>query len=194
MPSLSNLQVIFLGIIATELMLFFVLDGADFGAGMATFFVGDDLAKRQQIMKVTGPVWGGNETWAVTAFAVMFAAYPGWYSALTSGYYPLIFLMLFFLIFRGVAFDYRNQWHSRHYNQFWDWALFVGSLMPPFLLGIVFSSTVSGVPIRNGFVYAGMGDILTPFSLLGGILVVLLSLNVGLARVIKKVKKTLRFS
>ena len=189
MPSLSNLQVIFLGIIATELMLFFVLDGADFGAGMATFFVGDDLAKRQQIMKVTGPVWGGNETWAVTAFAVMFAAYPGWYSALTSGYYPLIFLMLFFLIFRGVAFDYRNQWHSRHYNQFWDWALFVGSLMPPFLLGIVFSSTVSGVPIRNGFVYAGMGDILTPFSLLGGILVVLLSLNVGLARVIKKVKK-----
>ena len=189
MPSLSNLQVIFLGIIATELMLFFVLDGADFGAGMATFFVGDDLAKRQQIMKVTGPVWGGNETWAVTAFAVMFAAYPGWYSALTSGYYPLIFLMLFFLIFRGVAFDYRNQWHSRHYNQFWDWALFVGSLMPPFLLGIVFSSTVSGVPIRNGFVYAGMGDILTPFSLLGGILAVLLSLNVGLTRVIKKVKK-----
>ncbi|MCT4395408.1 cytochrome d ubiquinol oxidase subunit II, partial [Lacticaseibacillus paracasei] len=130
MPSLSNLQVIFLGIISTELMLFFVLDGADFGAGMATFFVGDDLSKRQQIMKVTGPVWGGNETWAVTAFAVMFAAYPGWYSALTSGYYPLIFLMLFFLIFRGVSFDYRNQWHSRHYNRFWDWALFIGSLMP----------------------------------------------------------------
>ena len=77
---------------------------------MATFFVGDDLSKRQQIMKVTGPVWGGNETWAVTAFAVMFAAYPGWYSALTSGYYPLIFLILFFLIFRGVSFDYRNQW------------------------------------------------------------------------------------
>lgn len=63
MPSLSNLQVIFLGIISTELMLFFVLDGADFGAGMATFFVGDDLSRRQQIMKVTGPVWGGNETW-----------------------------------------------------------------------------------------------------------------------------------
>ncbi|QVI34790.1 cytochrome d ubiquinol oxidase subunit II [Lacticaseibacillus chiayiensis] len=188
MPSLSNLQVIFLGIISTELMLFFVLDGADFGAGMATFFVGDDLSQRQQIMKVTGPVWGGNETWAVTAFAVMFAAYPGWYSALTSGYYPLFFLMLFFLIFRGVAFDYRNQWHSRHYNRFWDWALFIGSLIPPFLLGIIFSSTVSGVPIRNGFVYASMGDILTPFTLLGGILAVLLSLNVGLTRVIKKVK------
>ncbi|HAJ53625.1 MAG TPA: cytochrome d ubiquinol oxidase subunit II, partial [Lactobacillus sp.] len=77
--------------------------------------------------------------------------------------------------------------HSRHYNQFWDWALFIGSLMPPFLLGIVFSSTVSGVPIRNGFVYASMGDILTPFSILGGILAVLLSLNVGLTRVIKKV-------
>ena len=95
--------------------------------------------------------------------------------------------MLFFLIFRGVSFDYRNQWHSRHYNRFWDWALFIGSLMPPFLLGIIFSSTVSGVPIRNGFVYASMGDILTPFSILGGILAVLLSLNVGLNRVIKKV-------
>ena len=32
MPSLSNLQVIFLGIIATELMLFFVLDCAYFAA------------------------------------------------------------------------------------------------------------------------------------------------------------------
>ncbi|MCI2172191.1 cytochrome d ubiquinol oxidase subunit II [Schleiferilactobacillus perolens] len=190
MADLSHLQIIFLLLIATELMLFFVMDGADFGAGMATFFVGDDDAARNQIMKVTGPVWGGNETWAVTAFAIMFAAYPGWYTAVT-GYYIPVFLILLFLMFRGVAFDYRNQWHSRHYNRFWDWALMIGSLIPPFLFGLIFSSMISGVTIRNGYVHASVGDLLTFFNLAGGVLAVVLSLTIGLARIIKKVPETL---
>lgn len=190
MLSLSHLQIFFLGLIATELMLFFVLDGADFGAGMATFFVGDNDRERNQIMRVTGPVWGGNETWAVTAFAVMFATYPGWYTAFT-GYYLAVFLILLFLMFRGTAFDYRAQWHTRHYNRFWDWALIIGSLVPPFLFGLIFASTVSGVTVRNNVVYASWGDVLTVFNILGGLLAVVLSLNIGLARIMKKVPTAL---
>ncbi len=77
---------------------------------------------------------------------------------------------------------------QRHYNQFWDWALFVGSLMRPLLLGIVLSLTVSGVPIRNGFVYAGDGRYPIPFSR-WPVITVLLSCDVGLTRVIKKLEK-----
>ncbi|MCD2257435.1 cytochrome d ubiquinol oxidase subunit II [Lactobacillus sp. CC-MHH1034] len=187
MLELTNLQVILLAVIAIELVLFFVLNGADFGAGVATLFANNDAQQRNAIVKVSGPVWGGNEAWLVVALATMFAAFPGWYSALASGYYLVFLLVLFFFIFRGVAFDYRNQWHAKAMNRFWDWGLFFGSLVPPFLIGLVFTSSFSGIPIKNGFVYANFFDIVTPFSLVGGLMAVILSLDIGLARVIKKV-------
>ncbi len=190
MTNVTHLQVIFMAVIAVEIMLFFVMNGTDFGAGIATAFV-KDQQDRNEIVKTSEPVWGGNETWIVAGLALMFGTFPGWYAALESGYYLFFIGILFFFILRGVAFDYRNAWQKTFYNRFWDWGLFLGSLLPPFLFGIILSSMVSGVPMKDGFVYAGFGDVVTLFSLLGGILAVVLSINIGLSRVIKKVSDPL---
>ncbi|MHC5247113.1 cytochrome d ubiquinol oxidase subunit II [Enterococcus sp. LJL90] len=193
MSSPTNLQFALFILVSIELTMFFILGGTDFGAGMATFFVKDN-GDRDEIVRTSGPVWGGNETWLVAGMALVFGAFPHWYAALTSGFYLFFILLLVFFMFRGVAFDYRKKWRSKTYNRLWDWGLFLGSLVPPFILGIVFSSILKGVPIRDNFIYITMGDVFTPFTICSALLLMAACLQIGLARVIKKVSAELQAS
>ncbi|MCL1786511.1 MAG: cytochrome d ubiquinol oxidase subunit II [Defluviitaleaceae bacterium] len=182
-------------IIGSCVTLFFVMNGSDFGAGMATVFVKDDR-RRSEILRVPSPVWFGNETWLVVGMGIMFATFPRWYAGLTSGYFLVFIATLVCLILRGAAFEFRLKWKHVAPNAFWNAALIVGSLGPPLLLGMVFASTLEGVPIVMEVVrpdvfnpYAvvspGFFDIVTPFSVWTGVVLVLFSLALGLARVMK---------
>lgn len=185
MPELTTAGFILFAFIAVEMALFFVMNGADFGAGMAAFFVRKDERHCDDIMRVPWPVWFGNETWYVVAMGTMFGAFPHWYANMASGWYLLFIVTLACLILRGMGFDFRMKWQKRQLNKMWDVAMLVGSSLPPFLIGIIFSSALSGVPIVDGVVRAGFFDIITPFSVVSGIVVVLFCLLVGLSRVVK---------
>ena len=41
-----------------------------------------------------GPVWDGNEVWLVVAGGATFAAFPGWYASMFSGFYLALLLVL----------------------------------------------------------------------------------------------------
>jgi cytochrome d oxidase subunit CydB len=116
----------------------------------------------------------------------MFGAFPHWYSSMASAFYiPLLIILLFFM-FRGVSFDFRHKWRSKFYNRFWDWAIFAGSLVPPFVFGMIFADMLRGLPIDSTPPYniaSGFGDVVNVFSVWTGLTVVLLCLNLGLARV-----------
>ena len=58
------------------------------------------------IIHTIGPVWDGNEVWLLTAGGATFAAFPGWYASLFSGFYLALFLILAALIVRGVSFEF----------------------------------------------------------------------------------------
>jgi cytochrome bd-type quinol oxidase subunit 2 len=176
-------------IVWIELTLFLVMNGADFGAGIAAYFV-KDLEEREEILRVPSAVWYGNETWYVVGMGTMFGAFPHWYAGVASGYYLVFILTLACFILRGLGFDVRRKWRLESMNTLWEVALFVGSLVPPFLMGIIFSSTLAGVPIVEGVVRAGFFDIVTPFTVVSGITLVLLSLAIGLGRVIKFIEPT----
>ncbi|MGH2155980.1 cytochrome d ubiquinol oxidase subunit II, partial [Enterococcus faecalis] len=60
-----------------------------------------------QLVATIGPVWDGNEVWLLTAGGAMFAFFPYWYASLFSGYYLILFRILFGLIIRGVSFEFR---------------------------------------------------------------------------------------
>ena len=66
---------------------FFVLEGFDFGVGMLHGVVGTDEAGRRAAIDTIGPLWDGNEVWLIVAAAGMFAAFPGWYATMFSGFY-----------------------------------------------------------------------------------------------------------
>jgi cytochrome d ubiquinol oxidase subunit II len=148
---------------------FFFLEGFDFGVGMLLPFLGKKDEERRAIINAIGPHWDGNEVWLLTAGGATFAAFPNWYATLFSGFYPALFLLLIGLILRGVAFEFRSKDANPKWRHFWDWSIFVGSLVPALLLGVAFANMARGVPIDADMNYTGnLLTLLNWYGLLGG--------------------------
>ena len=138
------------------------------------------LEKRVLINSI-GPFWDANEVWLITAGGAMFAAFPHWYATLFSGYYLPFVVLLLALIARGVAFEFRGKLESSKWKKTWDWSILLGSLLPPFLVGVLFSSLIKGVPIDSEMnMYAGFFDIVNLYTVVGGLAVTLLCYLHGL--------------
>ena len=76
-------------------VLFFVLEGFDFGVGLLAPALGRDEHERGAVISTVGPFWDGNEVWLVAAIGVTFAAFPSWYAAELSGLYlPMVLILL----------------------------------------------------------------------------------------------------
>ena len=88
---------------------------------------------------------------------------------------PGFFLLLFALIVRGVGFEFRSKMPSPRWRYGWDWAIAISSFFAAFLLGVVFTNLVRGVPIDAEMQFTGsFFTLLNPISLLGGLAVVML--------------------
>jgi cytochrome d ubiquinol oxidase subunit II len=154
---------------------FFFLEGFDFGVGILTPFLGKNDADRRVIINTIGPFWDGNEVWFITAGGAMFAAFPNWYATLFSGFYMALFLMLVALIGRGVAFEFRSKLQNPKWRKTWDWIIFWGSLLPPFLWGIALANLMRGVPIDAKMNYVGsFWDLISLYTVTAGVSIVLL--------------------
>src|SRR5438874_4602395 len=127
---------------------FFVLEGFDFGVGMLHDVVGTDEAERRAAINTIGPLWDGNEVWLIVAGAAMFAAFPGWYATMFSALYLALVLVLLALMARGVSFEYRGKHDSDRWRRGWSWALTIGSLLVPLLLGLGLGDLLHGLPIN----------------------------------------------
>lgn len=160
---------------------FFVLEGFDFGVGIVARFLGKDDAEKRVYLNTIGPYWDANEVWLITAGGSMFAAYPHWYATMFSGFYiPLVFMLLA-LIARGVAFEFRGQVDNPRWRNFWDWALMIGSFLPPVLWGVVLANFMTGMPIDKDMeMVGGFVQFLHPFALLGGAMFLMLMITHGL--------------
>ncbi|GAB6170639.1 cytochrome d ubiquinol oxidase subunit II [Paradesulfitobacterium aromaticivorans] len=149
---------------------FFFLEGFDYGVGILLPFLGKNDTERRVLINTIGPVWDGNEVWLITAGGAMFAAFPNWYATLFSGFYLALFLILFALIVRGVAFEFRSSDRSPAWRNLWDWLLFLGSFLSALLWGVAVANLLHGVPINGQMQYAGnFFDLLSPYTLVGGL-------------------------
>jgi cytochrome bd ubiquinol oxidase subunit II len=165
-----HLEVLWFALIAILWIGYFVLEGFDFGVGTLLPFLAEDDVDRRVMINTIGPVWDGNEVWLLTAGGATFAAFPGWYATLFSGFYLALFLILVALIVRGVAFEYRGKHDSARWRAWWDRAIFVGSALPALLWGVAFANIVHGVPIDAHGEYTGTFlTLLNPYALLGGL-------------------------
>src|SRR6187402_1139577 len=85
-----------------------MLDGFDLGVGAIHLFARKD-EERRILLNAIGPVWDGNEVWLVTGGGALFAAFPSVYATTFSGFYLAFVLLLFSLIFRAVAIEFRSK-------------------------------------------------------------------------------------
>lgn len=187
--TLNSLWFILIGILFCG---FFVLEGFDFGVGILMPFIAKNDSERRVVINTIGPVWDGNEVWLLTAGGAMFAAFPNWYATLFSGFYLALFLMLVALIGRGVAFEFRSKVENVRWRTTWDWVIFGGSLLPPLLWGVAMADMMKGVPIDAKMNYVGtFWNLLSPYSIIGGLSVVLIFIVHGALFITLKTKDTL---
>ena len=154
---------------------FFLLEGFDFGAGMLLPSLGRKDVERRAVINAIGPYWLGNEVWLIVAGGATFAAFPQWYATLFNGFYLGFFLLLFALILRGVGIEFRSKQAEPRWRNGWDWVIALASFFAAFLLGVVFTNLVRGVPIDADMHFTGnLFTLLNPISQLGGVTVVML--------------------
>ena len=175
-----DLAVLWFGIVAFFFVGYFVLDGFDFGVGMALPFLGRDDVDRRVMINTIGPVWDLNETWVIVGGAALFAAFPEWYATLFSGFYLALLLILLALIARGVSFEYRHQRPDSRWKKWFDGMIIVGSAVPALLWGVAFANIVQGVALDQQHDYTGtLFDLLNLYALLGGLTTLLLFFTHG---------------
>jgi len=156
---------------------FFVLEGFDFGVGALHTIVGRGDSERKLALSTIGPWWDGNEVWLIVAGAGMFAAFPGWYATMFSALYLALLLVLVALMARGVAFEFKDKSENPRWRLTWRWAMTIGCLLIPLLLGVGLGDLLNGLPIDSSHEYTGnFFDLLTPYGLWTGLTLLALCL------------------
>jgi cytochrome d ubiquinol oxidase subunit II len=153
---------IWFGLIGVILLLYVVLDGFDLGVGVMTLFTRGE--RRSGIMIASlGSTWDGNETWLVVLGGALFGAFPLVYGAVLHGLYIPIMAIIFGLMFRAVAFEFRE--NSRR-KAAWNAAFGFGSLLAATAQGFTLGAIVSGPHVVDGAFTGGIMSWFSPFSLL----------------------------
>lgn len=181
-----NLNLIWYLLVGVLFAGYAVLDGFDLGVGMLHLFTRND-DERRIMLNAIGPVWDGNEVWLVTAGGALFAAFPNVYATLFSAFYLPFMLLLFGLIFRAVAIEFRSKQESKRWRHAWDVAFFSGSLLVTILLGVFVGNLAYGIPLDDKHEFAGeFMTLVHPYSVLVGITTVALFMMHGAIYILMK--------
>jgi cytochrome d ubiquinol oxidase subunit II len=168
---LNTIWFILVGVLFTG---YAILDGFDLGIGALHLFTRTDTDRRIMINAI-GPVWDGNEVWLVTGGGALFAAFPEVYATAFSGFYVAFVLLLFGLIFRAVAIDFRSKKENPAWRQFWDASFSISSILSSLLIGVALGNIALGIPLNHNHEYVGsFWQLLNPYALLIGITTVAL--------------------
>ncbi|MGB7414371.1 MAG: cytochrome d ubiquinol oxidase subunit II [Thermosynechococcaceae cyanobacterium] len=138
-------------ILALFLFLYVMLDGFDLGVGILSLTSSDE-ARRSLLMTSLGNIWDANETWLVLMGGALFGAFPLAYGTILSALYIPIFMMIFGLIFRAVAFEFRE--HSDR-KVLWNVAFGAGSFMAALGQGFALGSVIEGIAVDEAGHFIG---------------------------------------
>jgi cytochrome d ubiquinol oxidase subunit II len=171
MPDLNTIWFVLVGVLFTG---YAILDGFDLGVGALHLFARTD-EERRVFLNAIGPVWDGNEVWLVTGGGALFAAFPMVYATAFSGFYLAFMLLLFALLFRAVAIEFRSKQPMRWWRRMWDLTFAGGSVCSAFLIGVTMGNVAWGVPLDAQHEFAGTFlGLLRPYPLLLGVTTVAL--------------------
>jgi cytochrome d ubiquinol oxidase subunit II len=188
----ETLRILWWLLLGVLLIGFAIADGFDLGTGMLLPFVARNDGERRIVINTVGPVWEGNQVWFITGGGAVFAAWPLLYALSFSGFYLAMFLALAALILRPVGFKFRSKMPGPRWRAFWDWALFVGGLVPSLIFGVAFGNVIEGVPFHyeadslRPIYEGGLFGLLNPFARLCGLVSVAMLVMHGSAWLMTK--------
>lgn len=157
-------------VIAFLLTGYVLLDGYDVGVAAISPIVARTDRQREGAMHAIGPFWNGNEVWLIAAAGTLFALFPKAYASSISGFYLAIVVVLWLLMFRGIAMELRAHFPSEIWHQFWDACFFGASVLLIFLYGIAIGNLLHGVPLGpDGYFTGSFAELLNPYALVVGV-------------------------
>lgn len=186
---LNTIWFILVGVLLTG---YAILDGFDLGVGSLHLLVKGDTNRRIMINAI-GPVWDGNEVWLVTGGGALFAAFPHVYATVFSGFYTAFMLLLFGIIFRAVAIEFRSKQPMKWWRNFWDIAFSISSILIALLMGIALGNIITGIPLDSHKEFAGSFlSLINPYTVMVGITTVALFMMHGAIYVVMKTEGELQ--
>ena len=164
-----ELEVIWFLIWSFLWIMYFITDGFVLGIGILFPFMGKDSSEREVLLGAVGPLWDGNEVWLITAGAITFGAFPVLYAIFFTSFYTPLMLILFSLIIRGAAFEFREKIHLKRWKNTWDCSIFISSFVAAFLFGTAFFNIFRGVLLYENLDYRGNTlSLLNLYGIFGG--------------------------
>jgi cytochrome d ubiquinol oxidase subunit II len=159
-----------------SLVLYILLGGADFGAGIVEFFLKDaDKNKREIIGKAIGPIWEANHMWLIIIVVILFMGFPDIYGNVSIYLHIPLTCLLVGIVLRGTAFTFRHydaikDDSQKYYNLIFKYS----SLWTSFFFGIIAGALTSQNidPNANDFLSLYVFDWLNIFSITTGLFTV----------------------
>ncbi|MDN4164800.1 cytochrome d ubiquinol oxidase subunit II [Cytophagales bacterium LB-30] len=129
-----------------SVLLYLLLGGADFGAGIVELFTSrkNQEQTRRIAYRAIGPVWEANHMWLIIAIVILFVGFPRIYSIMSTHLHIPLLLMLMGITARGTAFVFRNYDAVKdHMQDLYNRIFIYSSFITPLFLGIIAGAMLS---------------------------------------------------
>lgn len=130
-------------ILGASFLLYTLLGGADFGAGIVETFAG----KREEvtISRAMAPVWEANHVWLILAVVILFTGFPVVYASLSWVLHIPLMMVLLGIIMRGTAFTFRHyDVHQGRSHKYYSFLFHLSSFITPVFLGMILGAMILG--------------------------------------------------
>ena len=137
------------GVVSFMLIVYVVLDGRNFGAGMLHWFVARTPEERRQVVAAIGPLWSWHEVWLVGFGGTLVAVFPRLMASAFAGYDLALILILWGLILRGVSLEVGGHINDRLWQSYWDFIFVFANFLLAILFGAAAGNLARGVPLDS---------------------------------------------
>lgn len=185
---------IFLGL---SLLLYLILAGADFGAGILELIVGEKGV--DTVYRAIAPVWEANHMWLIIAVVILFNGFPSVYALVSTALHIPLMMVLIGLILRGTAFTFRHYDAVVDGSQVWYSRVFrYSSAFTVFSFGLVIGPMISGtIPASiegQSFISYYITPWLNGFSISIGLFTMVISAYIAAVYLLGEVKTEYGYS
>jgi cytochrome bd ubiquinol oxidase subunit II len=134
-------------VVSMMLIIYVVLDGRNFGAGILLWRVARTREERRQVVAAIGPLWSWHEVWLVGFGGTLLAVFPRFMASAFAGYYLALFLILWALILRGISLEVAGHIDDPLWQGFWDFVFTFANFLLAIIFGAAAGNLERGVPL-----------------------------------------------
>jgi cytochrome d ubiquinol oxidase subunit II len=135
--------------IGASLLLYVLLGGSDFGAGILELLPAGRLraAQKEVINRAMGPVWEANHMWLILVVVILFMGFPTIFTTLMISLHVPMLALLVGIVVRGAAFTFRHYdaIQAETSQRVYTWLFGLSSLWTALWLGIIAASLNRGI-------------------------------------------------